>query len=367
MKTRLATLALAGAISAAAMPAGADTIRATSGFGPAHPIAVSIYPEVNAKLKEYTNGAWDLQDTPSGLVAPNEMSAALRDGVSDFGALLMPYFPAEFPDAALPSELSTLGSSNLVVSSAVTEYIATCADCQAEFARNGQVYLGSDSTPPYNLLTMKPVRSVADLKGVRIRTGAPLYAGFVAAMGGEATQLPSSELFESLSQGVIGGTFSGNHEIIANRLGDVIKYVTEVQEGVFNGAASTTASGLLWSRMSAEDRAALARASQHGLAAGLVGFNTDAQKAREVPGIEFIPMDDTLKAAKEAYNTEHMAKAAEVLAGRGVKDAQAKIDRYKALIDKWEGLIKPGMTADELGELRYTEIFAKMDMNSYGQ
>jgi len=367
MKKTSAILALASAATLGISPAVGETIRATSGFGPAHPIAVHIYPEINEKLQEYTSGNWDLQDTPAGLVAPNEMSAALRDGVTEFGALLMPYFMAEFPEAALPSEVSILGRNNLVVSSAVTEYIATCEECQAEFAANGQIYLGTDATPPYNLLTMTPVRTADDLQGLRIRTGAPLYAGFVAELGGEAAQIPSSELFESLSQGVIDGTFSADHEIIANRLGDVIKYVTEVNEGVFNGAAVATASGILWVRMSPEDRAALARASQHGIAVGLSGFNEDAAKAEAMDEIEFIPMDDTLAAAKETYNEQLLANAAQILTDRGVTDAQAKIDRYSALIDKWDGLIGDDITADELGELRYNEIFAKLDMNAYGQ
>ncbi len=50
--------------------ASADAIRATSGFGPAHPIAVFIYPEINTRLQEFTGGAWELQDTSAGLVAP---------------------------------------------------------------------------------------------------------------------------------------------------------------------------------------------------------------------------------------------------------------------------------------------------------
>jgi TRAP-type C4-dicarboxylate transport system substrate-binding protein len=245
--------------------------------------------------------------------------------------------------------------------------VATCAECQAEFAANGQVYLGSDATPIYNLLTVRPVRSVADLAGMRIRTGAPLYAAFVEELGGEAAQIPSSELFESLSQGVIDGTFSANHEIIANRLGDVIEYVTEIEEGFFNSAASTTASRLLWDRMGPEERAALARASQHGLAVGLFGFNADAEKAREIEGIEFIPMDETLAEAKAAFNEKHLAAAAAILEERGVTDAQAKIDRYAALIEKWEGLIPEGISAEELGELRYEEIFSKLDMGAYGQ
>jgi len=370
MKTILKPAVLAGTAALALAFAGgvrAETIRATSGFGPAHPAAVHAYPEINIRLQEFTDGEWDLSDTPAGLVAPNEMSSGLRDGVTQFGTLLLPYFPAEYPESALPAELSILGSSNLVVSAAVTEYIATCAECQAEFTRNGQVFLASDATPPYNLLTVKPIRSVSDAQGLRIRTGSPLYARFVASIGAEATQISSSELFESLSQGVIDGTFSGNHEIIANRLGDIIKYVTVVNEGMFNTAATATAGGLLWMGMDVETREALARASQYGISKELSGFNADAAKAEADEAIEFIEMDDTLKAAKEAHNEQHLANAAAVLTERGVTDAQAKIDRYAALVEKWEGLITPGMSYEEMAELRYNEIFAKIDLSTYGQ
>ncbi|GEO80227.1 C4-dicarboxylate TRAP transporter substrate-binding protein [Pararhodospirillum oryzae] len=363
---KLAALAMAGTMGLAVPVAHADTIRATSGFGPSHVLATDIYPEINARLRAFTKGAWGLHDTPSGLVAPNEISAALRNGVTEMGTLLMPYFPAEFPDAALPSELSILGSTNLAVSCAVTEYVATCPECQAEFTQNGQIYLGTDATPPYNLLTTRPVRSVGDVQGMRIRTGAPLYAGLVADMGGEPTQIPSSELFEALSQGVVAGTFSGNHEIVANRLGDVITSVTEMEEGVFNGAA-VAASHLLWIRLSPDERAALIRAAQHGIVKGLFGYLDDANAAREIKGITFLKMDETLAAARAAYNEKRLASVASILAGRGVKDPQAKIDRYKALVAKWEGLITPAMTPEALAELRYTEIFARLDMNAYGQ
>ncbi|MDO5657761.1 MAG: C4-dicarboxylate TRAP transporter substrate-binding protein [Paracoccus sp. (in: a-proteobacteria)] len=360
------TVSAAALLAVIAGASAAETIRATSGFGPAHVLATDLFPEVNTRLSEFTEGAWDLNDTPSGLVAPNEMSAGLRDGVTEMGTLLMPYYPADYPESALVSELSFLGSNNFVVSAAATEYTVTCAECQAEFARNGQVYLGSDATPTYNLLTTRPVRSVADMRGVRIRTGSPLYASLVERMGGVAVQMPSSELFESLSQGVIDGTFSATHEIIANRLGDVIHYVTEVEEGVFNGA-SIASSAILWDRMSAEERQALARATQYGIGKALIAFNRDAEDARSVEGIEFIPMDDTLRTARDEFNTEHLANAAQILEGRGVTNAAEKIARYEALIEKWEGLIQPDMSYEDMAQLRYDEIFANLDLASYGQ
>lgn len=367
MRVRFVTsMALAATLSVTSA-ATAETIRATSGFGPDHPIAASIYPELSARLSEFTDGAWDLQDTPSGLVTPIEMSAALRDGTSEFGALVLPYFSTEFAEAALPSELSVIGSDSLAISSATTEYLATCAECQAEFTQNGQVYLGSGATPPYNLLTVKPIRKAADLRGVRIRTGAPLFAAFLAKQGGVVVQLPSSELVDALNRGAVAGTFDSNQDIIANKLGDLVHYVTEIGLGVYNGAATATSSGKLWDRMSPDDRAALARASQFGIAKGVTEFIAGADAARDVEGIEFIEMDDTLKAARQSFVDQQLADAAQIMESRGVTDAQTKIDRYVALVEKWEDLVAEDMTAEKLAQLRYDEIFAKLDMAAYGK
>ncbi|TRW99220.1 C4-dicarboxylate ABC transporter substrate-binding protein [Paracoccus sp. M683] len=367
MTTRIAATLFACSISVLAVQASADTIRATSAFGPNHAAAKDVYPTIFSKLEELTEGRWTGHDTPSGLVAPNEMSTGLRDGVTEFGPLLMPYFVAEYPESGLVSELSMLGSSAQVVSATVTEYIVTCEPCQAEFTRNGQVYLGSDTTPIYQLLTTKPVRTLADMKALKVRSGSPFYAAYIEKMGGVAVQMPSSELFESLSQGVVDATFSSPHEIIANRLGDVINYVTELNEGVFNGAAVATASKMLWDRMDAQDRHALATASQYGLAAGVAGFDAQVAEVKAGDEVEFITPDQAVLDARDAYNTERLAGAAAILEQRGVTDAQAKIDRYAALIEKWEGLITPEMTPEELGALREQEIWSGVDFATYGQ
>lgn len=359
------------AVFAAALSLGsmaqAETIHATSGFGPDHPIAVSIYPELSARLAEFTNGAWDLQDTPSGSVAPSQMNAALREGATDFGALVLPYFTAEFAEASLPSELSVIGTNSLAISSATTEYLATCEECQAKFSESGQVFLGSDATPPYNLLMAKPIRSLADLRGVRIRTGAPLFAAFIAGQGGVVVQQPSTELPDSLGRGVVAGTFDGNQEIVASQLGGLVHYVTEIELGIYNGTAVATASRALWDRMTPKDRAALARASQYGIAKGIDEFHAQAEAARKVEGIEFIEMDESLKTAKWGFINEHLANAVRILESRGVTNAQAKAYRYVMLVGKWEGLISDSMTVEEVGQLRYDEIFGKLDMKTYGQ
>lgn len=62
-----------------------DTIRATSSFGPSHVLATDGYPALFKKLSELTDGRWTGNDTPSDLLAPNEMNTGLR--IRSVGAL----------------------------------------------------------------------------------------------------------------------------------------------------------------------------------------------------------------------------------------------------------------------------------------
>ncbi|MCI4663023.1 MAG: C4-dicarboxylate TRAP transporter substrate-binding protein [Neomegalonema sp.] len=361
---------LASAVLLAATTAQAETIRATSGFGPSHVLATKVYPAIAQKLEEYTGGKWTLQDTPGGLVAPNEMNTGLRDGVTELGALLMPYFAADYPESGLTAELLIAGSNNLAISSAVTEYIVTCAECQAEFAEFRQVYLGSDTTPTYNILSRSPITTLADFQGKRIRTAGPVFTRTVEALGAEPVQMPSSQLFEALNSGVIDGTYSSAAELKLARLYDVVTDVLDINHGVFNGAAVTNASRMLWDRMSIEERDALVRATQYAQGVDVLGWLEADREGRSKgaeQGIGFHAPDASITKALADFDAAHLASVAETLEKRGVTNAADKVARYLALVEKWHGLVGDDTTAEQLAKLRHDEIWSKVDLATYGQ
>lgn len=372
-KTQL--LALASAVTASVLTLSAtavqaDTIRAVSGFGPAHVLATTAYPRMSEKLQEFTNGKWKVRDTPSGLLGIAEMNDGLKNGVADMGTIIMPYFAADYPESALVAELSIIGNDNRAISSAVTEYISTCNECIAEFKKNGQIYTGSDATTTYELLTTKPVRSTEDLKGMRVRTAGSVFTRFVSDLGAVAVQMPSSEIFEGLSSGVIGGSYSSAPDLKNARLYDVVKYVTNIHQGTFNASALPNVTTKLWSKMDNNERQALVHAAQYAQVASVFGWrNTldEVQVEGKKSGIEFIEADDSLKAAAAKFREEHLSTVAETLTARGVVNAQEKVDRYLELVTKWHELVKDVKTPDELAELRYQEIWAKRDLSQYGQ
>lgn len=77
--------------------------------------------------------------------------------------------------------------------------------------------------------TKKPIRTVEDMKGMRIRFASPTVREFVAALGATPVGVPPPEQVEQLQKGTIDGTFIDYGGAgIAFKMGGVVKYSTEM-------------------------------------------------------------------------------------------------------------------------------------------
>lgn len=80
---------------------------------------------------------------------------------------------------------------------------------QEELAKYGLVYLGPTWSAPYHLLTKKPVNSLEDLKGMRIRAiGAT--ADVFTKLGVTCINIPPESLYMALQNGEIDGAIFGS-------------------------------------------------------------------------------------------------------------------------------------------------------------
>jgi TRAP-type C4-dicarboxylate transport system substrate-binding protein len=77
--------------------------------------------------------------------------------------------------------------------------------------------------------TKKAVRSLDDLKGLRIRFASPTIRDFVAALGATPVGVPPPEQVEQMQKGTIDGVFIDYGGAgIAFKMGGVVKYTTEL-------------------------------------------------------------------------------------------------------------------------------------------
>lgn len=78
-----------------------------------------------------------------------------------------------------------------------------------------------------NLLTNVPVKTPADLSGIRMRTpGAPVWMETIRAMGATPTPMGWTEVYTALQQGVIDGAEAQSPAVYGSRLYEVVKYLT---------------------------------------------------------------------------------------------------------------------------------------------
>jgi TRAP-type C4-dicarboxylate transport system substrate-binding protein len=83
---------------------------------------------------------------------------------------------------------------------------------------------------PGNIHTTKvPIRTVEDMKGLRIRFASPTIRDFVAALGGTPVGVQPTEQVEQLQKGTIDGVFIDYGGAgIAFKMGGILKYSTEM-------------------------------------------------------------------------------------------------------------------------------------------
>lgn len=360
--------AVAGTLATSAM--AQTELRAASSFGPTHVHAVHAFPAFIETLERETGGAFTARDFPSGLVAPNEAVSALTDGIVDMGSIVLLYFPSDFIEAALPGELAILGSDPRVMGNATLEYLVTCQPCLDEFSAKGIVPLSSGSTTPYQILSLAPVTTLEEFDGLRIRTAGSVYSRWAEFMGGQSVQLASTELFEALNQGTVDAVFGSFVEIKNQQIQDVLGDVTRINFGVLNSYTLVNLRQDFWSDLDGELKEAFLEAALYAQAVGTQGWIEADEEALDLARENGVNVLDPTKAVYERmdqFRAEHLASLSATLAERGVEDAEAKIARFTALVDKWETLLEgKDYSTEKHVALLKNEIWSKIDLDTFG-
>jgi len=366
----IAVMAVAGSMLAQAVQA--RDLRLAPGVPPAHPAHTPLYTEFLNTLAEESDGRLGGQIMGTEIASLGNMRTAIRSGLVEAGLLLPAYFPADLPNFNLVGDQGLVGTNSLAMNGAVTEYIATCGDCQEEFSELGIVYTSTHTTDVYHLMTNKPVTTVEDLRGMRMRVGGPQWSRWLEYMGGTPVSTPVGETFEALSQGVIEGSIGSSADIISFRLEDAIDYLTYIGLGTFHSTSSHAVGQTVWSSLSPEDRKAVARASTRAsaLATKRWAYEMPAeadQVARE-NGIEILEASDELLEKTQRFAEEDLVYAAEQAESRyGVSDAASKLERFQKLVEKWNATVEElGEDPEAIADAINREVWEKVDFTTYG-
>jgi TRAP-type C4-dicarboxylate transport system substrate-binding protein len=229
-RNALTCLGLLAAIATFAGPASAQQIKLTladqnspTAWGPSN----ALQPWVK-QVEQATNGRVKIEVYPSQtLVKGGEMWKAVRGGIVDMGWCFHGYWPEMTPLAdaiSLPGlPMTTAEKSSEVLWKLYEKY----PSIQKEFAEAPPLALWT--TTPYFLLTSKKqVKTLEDLKGMKIRAAGGPPTEQMKALGAVPTLIPMPDNYQALDKGVIDGMGAVWEAMQGFRLYEVAKYYTMV-------------------------------------------------------------------------------------------------------------------------------------------
>jgi len=98
----------------------------------------------------------------------------------------------------------------------------------------------------------KPVKSLQDLKGMRIRSPSPEASEWLESLGATPVSMPMNETYEALERGVVDGTIGSWEAVVAWGLDEVIHYSTV--GNFYNTTKYVVMNEDVWNRLSEEDQ-----------------------------------------------------------------------------------------------------------------
>ncbi len=155
------------------------------------------------EVEKRTGGKVAIQTFPgSTLLNPKTMMDGVISGTADIGCLAMSYQPGRFPISEAidqPVGFTSAKAASLALYDLIEKYNPK------EF---GQVKIITLFTcPPANIMTIKPVKSLKDLKGLELRVGGT-QADIIKNLGGIPVAMPQSDTPEALQKGTVQGHVS---------------------------------------------------------------------------------------------------------------------------------------------------------------
>lgn len=224
------------ALAIAASPAMAQKVLKLSHLNPSDPFnnATGAMAAVFKSLVEAgTNGSIRVQLFPDGQLGKDaEVIQQTKDGViqsniSSSGGVAQYYpligvfdMPFAFPNIAVVHDVMDLRSD-------FGKRLAT--DIQK---KTGLKVIGLlDSGGYFDITNSKrPIRTVADMKGLRIRTMTlPTQEAIISSLGAKPTPLPWAEVYTSLQTGVVDGEMNPVPIIAFAKFDEVQKYLSLTQ------------------------------------------------------------------------------------------------------------------------------------------
>lgn len=180
------------------------------------------------EVEKRTNGRVKMTYFAGGTLAPAaQIYQAVVKGIADIGLSFMGYTWGRFPLSEVIEQ--PIGyKSGYVGTKLANEFYKKFKP--KEYDDTKVLFL--HTSPPHLLFTKKPVNTLEDLKGLKIRTNSPV----AKALGAVQVGMPMSDAYDALSKGVVQGIIGPYEPMKGFRLAEVVNHSIEYGSAFVGGA-----------------------------------------------------------------------------------------------------------------------------------
>lgn len=309
---RILLLACAILMSACAPapPPGVTVLTYATPYSPQHPFSKA--DQIWMKwVEQASNGSLRIQPYWSGSLLSSEHSMAeLRHGVADIG-LITPIYARGGTHLIRVHAGFYAGTTTFEQQVALYRCLVAAEPQFDRELHDLKVLAVQGGNLPGIITREKPVRSLADLQGLRLRAPSELL-DVLKHLGADPVDMPMGEVYSALAKGVLDGVVAPADTLRSLHFAEVAKYFNTIK--IPRGAyAARAMSEARWEQLTPEERALLERSTavwEAALARELTQANEAGFAAGRAGGIEFFDMPaDEQARFDEIYAADSEARA----------------------------------------------------------
>lgn len=370
----LTAVALTGALMMTAAPAQAQSDPVFGSWTPPMEYQNRVtMPKVFEALEKGANQKWKL--VAGGQLADGRgIFTGVRDGVMEAGGpAIATYQPNLVPSLYAIYSTNILGHNDVIATTgaALETFYLNCPSCLEEFKKLNGVPLAGWTSSAYMLACREPVKSLADLKGKRVRaTGGA--AEFMKHLGAVPVGATLAEAVGLLQRGGLDCQYGIIDWLRTFGYADFAKHLTDHPLGLTGPAIGMMLSRNVWDKLTPDQKKLYMQQAAWMSANQVVGNfilanENGLQAIMKDKGVQLVKVDpkewDTAATAFKAKEREMNIETATKF---GVKDAARIIDSYEAAVKKWRTLAKDvGRDEVKVQALYEKEIFSKIDLGKF--
>jgi TRAP-type transport system periplasmic protein len=314
--------------------AGQETVRFAS-FLPAALPQTQVDQWFADEVTKRSGGKLKVQVFAGGALGkPTELLKLVSEGGVHMSTTSPAYFASQLPLLSATNSLPLVFKDAAQAQRVIPALYADSPALQAELKQlNVRPVPGFWHTvDPYYMICRTPVRTLADMKGKKVRSYGDDVPKMLQAIGAVPVNLLPGDLYESLQKGTVDCTPYSLGTAVSLKLQEVAKYVTFMNIGS-PGGWPIFVNEKAWDALSAENKKVITEVAAAANKMELDKFaeaDTEARKVMKAAGVEFIEFPDQKKfeAAAPDFLADWTARMEK--AGKG-PDAAKIAQRWREL------------------------------------